>query len=655
MPKKTPKAEKEAASVLAPEEKNVAAKPRTRTTQPKKGSGATGGSQEKAAAKPRTRTAQPKKVSPSKGTSPASDAPRKQPVGRKKPPQQTEQSPLLTREAAPAESESALPPAAVVPAQIETALSVQVEAPQEITPAVPPVTLCAPEGIRRQFLGRLLLLLMVGALLTLSVLIFVYRPTRYSAYSHSIVFLYDADSDTTQVLYDGKPCEENITGELVRSERDSSGSVCAALIGDALYVVRGDDVMKVAADVSDFALSQNGRALTYRTADQKLYYAKTGRKLAVSTVSADVRDTRYCLSPDGEFLFYTYFKNEDGQTHADVFSLSGDKPFLPHTTDIIPVAIADDFEHIFYFNGVGDLYYMNADSEISLCRRRGESEMVLLFDREFEELLIKDADGMTLWRKGESVVLSGLKGTEYLQLLPNQLAVCRELPCAKQYLVRSLDESYYLKLGTKEQGEEMVYLDGDELHTVAFISRDGSHPVVTDKGVFYLEKVTLKDEERMQLFCCPIGQTDPQTLAFDVEKFEVNSDGSHLLYVDHRQALYAARVVSGALDATRICDEVKSDTLCVSASNAFYYRSVAGTLYVSDNGKSPELVSVQGSAHTDVHTAFFVVPSVPVSDGETVDVTYTVYSNHRNRRESCKVAADLSGISLLKFFEQIEK
>jgi hypothetical protein len=296
---------------------------------------------------------------------------------------------------------------------------------------------------------------------------------------------------------------------------------------------------------------------------------------------------------------------------------------------------------------------MNGEGETSLCRRKSESEMALLFDREFEELIVTDADGMTIWREGKAVVLSQIKGAEYLTPLVNHRAVARTLPCAAQYLVQSFDESYYLKLGTEEQGKELVYLQGDALHTVAFVDRFGSNPVVTDKGVFYLGRVTMENEERKQLFHCPLGQKEPRVLAFDVEDFKVNSDGSRLLYVDHRSALYAARVVGDALDATRICDEVKGVSLCVSGSDAFYYMSAAGALYVSDNGKEPTSVSVQGTPHVDVHTAFFVVPSVPVSDGDTVEVTYTLYSNHRNRRECRKVATGISESSLLEFLAQL--
>ncbi len=621
---------------MAPPKKEVAPKPRTRTAQPKKESESTSAPKDA----PKPRTSKPRTSGAEVSDAKQGEATQAKPAPRKRTTTAKKASPKQESEQVAAREEHL--PVVALPAPAEPPLPVQADAQQGVQIAVPPVVFPTLERERRHFWGRVLFLLVIAALLALSVLILAYRPTKYSAYSHSVAFLYHEEQNTTQVLYDGKSCAENIAGKCVRSEHDSAGRVCAALIGDALYLVQGDEALRIAAPVLDFALSQNGRALVYRTGEQRLYYVQTGRKLKTSAVSTDTRDARYCLSPDGELLFYTYVKeNEAGEskTHADVFSLSGKKPLLPHTTDMVPVAIADDFEHIFYFNAAGDLYYMDEDGEISLCRRRGESEMELLFDREFEELIVRDESGMALWQEGELTVLSGLKGAEYLFLLANQLAVYRELPCARQCLVRTLDENYYLKMGTHEQGVEMVYLDETELRTVGFIGVGESDPVVTDKGVYYLERITMKDEVRTQLFRCPIGQSEPQVLAFDVSSFQVNSDGSRLLYTDHLFALYAARVVGDKLDATRICDHVQAGSLCVSASNIFYYKSAEGTLYMSDNGKKPAPVSVQGSVQIDVHTAFFFVPSTPVSDGETVQPSYTVYTNHRNRREYKKVAS----------------
>jgi len=509
--------------------------------------------------------------------------------------------------------------------------------PQDVGPAVPPIDFSALTRERRSFWGRLLLLLAVGVVLGLSVLIFVYRPTVYSAPTHSIRFLYRASDHTTQVVYDGEPCKTVLSGELTASMYDTTGSICAAAVGGKLYLVQGDEVEEIAPDVQDFLLSQNGAALVYRSVENVLYYRQLSGA-EVNTVTKDCRDAHYCLSPDGEMLFYTYVvtaaQREEGKAHAAVFSLSGEKPYFPETTGILPVAIADDFEHIFYYDKNGDLYYMNADSEISLCRTRQEGGMQLFFDREFEELLLRDARGMMLWQDGKETMIPQLKSGEILLTLPNQRAGVRALVQGTQYLMRSFDDNYYLKKGEEANGLRLSYLDAGVLSEVAFINEAVSRPVITDKGVFYLEHRQTEEGVRKDLYFCPPGETAAQRLAWDVEDFCVNSDGSRILHKDFQGALYAARVSGTSLESERLSDYVDRKLCDSNATDMFYYY-VDGALFVSDNGDKPDepLFTRIEDFSSDAHTTFFFE--------RKEDGSFTVYTKHRNR----KVVQIASGIT----------
>ena len=512
--------------------------------------------------------------------------------------------------------------------------------PQGVEVAVPPINLALLGQERRNFWGRLFLLLAVGIVLGLSVFIFVYRPTVYSARTHSIRFLYNAAEDRTQILYDGALCDETLPGALSQSMYDTTGSICAAAVGGKLYVVQGDEVKEISPTVQDFLLAQNGRALVYHDTANQLYYVELTGKGDRYTVSRDSRDAYYALSPNGEALFYTYVEKigEDAlKTHAAVFLLAGEKPFFQQTTGITPVAISDDCEHIFYFDSVGDLYYMNKKSEVSLCRRRDEAGMEILFDREFEEVLIKDAKGMMLWQDGEETLIPNLKGTENLTLLPNCRAQSRELVFGKQWLVRSFDKNYYLKRGGDTEGTRLAYLSGDMLTEVAFISETESAPVVTDKGVYYLERVEGQDGVRKHLYCCPIGKTEAVQLSWDVEDYCVNSDGSRLLHKDHQGWLYASRVVNNRLDSVLISDYVDGELAHSGATDVFYY-FVDGKIYASDNGEKPEaaLSDTIDAFELDAHTAIFV----DVKE----DGTVTVYTRHRNRKKMVQVATGIVAI-----------
>jgi hypothetical protein len=453
------------------------------------------------------------------------------------------------------------------------------------------------------------------------------------------------------VVYDGKLSETRLSGECTQMMRDTTGSVCAATVGDRLYVVQGDEVSEISSTVQDFLLAQNGRVLVYRDAENHMYYVKLGRKNERFTVTRDSRDNRYCLCPDGEMLFYTYVEKlesseeaEDSEvfkTHAAVFSLSGLKPFFPSTTGIIPVAISDDLEHIFYLNEANDLYYMNEKSEISLCRRYDEGGMEILFDREFEEVLIKDAKGVMLWRYGKEVLIPQLKGAENLTLIANQRAIYRDLSVGEQCMVRGFYDNYYLKKGTDEQGTRLAYLKGGELTEVAFVNEEESRPVVTDKGVYYLEREETNDGVRKHLYLCPIGKTVAHQLSWDVKDFCMNSDGSGMLHVNHQGALYASRVSGKRLDSVLIADFIDGGLQGVTATDVFYY-FVNGTLYASNNGDVPQAIpqTVHG-IEIDAHTAFFYTVESEQADG----VTVTVYARHRNRRDAVKIATGIEKIS----------
>lgn len=513
-------------------------------------------------------------------------------------------------------------------------LPVQAQSQRGVEVAVPPIDLSALGRERRNFWGRLFLLVAVGIVLALSIVIFVYRPTVYSSRTHSIRFLYNAAENTTKVLYDGEVCDTVLSGEVSVSMYDTTGSVCAAAVGGKLYLVQGDEIEEISPTVQDFLLAQTGRALVYRTAENQLHYVNLLGKSERYTVSRDSRDARYALSPDGEALFYTYVETKSEnelKTHAAVFLLSGEKPFFPRTTDIIPVAISDDCKHLFYFDGAGDLYYMNQKSEISLCRRASEGGMEILFDREFEEALIKDAKGMMLWQDGAETMIPQLKGAENLTLLPNHRADARMLPIGKQWLVRSFDRNYYLKKGGETEGTRLAYLDGESLTEVAFLSETESAPVVTDKGVYYLDRVEAQDGVRKHLYFCPIGKTVAAQLSWDVEDYCVNSDGSRLLHKDHQGWLYASRVVNEHLDSVFISDFVDGKLQHSNATDVFYYY-VGESLYASENGKKPEkpLSALADSFALDAHTAFFFE--------EKENGTFTVYTKHRNRSKLLQVA-----------------
>ena len=109
--------------------------------------------------------------------------------------------------------------------------------------------------------------------------------------------------------------------------------------------------------------------------------------------------------------------------------------------------------------------------------------------------------------------------------------------------------------------------------------------------------------------------------------FCVNTDGSRLLYIGRENDLYSFAV--GAKTPNRLADDVRPETLCVTADDVFYCY-LGETLYASDNGDRLRAVRDDADAvAVAAHTAYFLVWD---EDG-----TFSVYANHRGRRSGDKL------------------
>lgn len=582
---------------------------------------------------PKKRTRAKKNPKPQAEEEAAAPAEKAVPVGENAPAVNTEHLPEAPAEekapaeqvAAPAPAEKQLPPA-------ERDTLPAVSEPRAVERAVPPIAFEALVQERRNFFKFLIMFLILGAAMVASAFILLYRPNHYSQRTASVAFWYHEDTAQTTVSYNGKAVGEAISGVCNASMYDATGRRCAALIGETLYLVEADGVREVASAVADFLLSQNGATLVYRTADNQLYYCPVKKELAPSRISGDTRDNTYCLSPDGKELFYTYVQND--VMRIDVYSATNSKPHFAKVTGLIPVAVADSCEFLYYKNAdTGELFYYEQQADAPVLCYNGADAPTLTFNRDFSELILQSTAGTQILRRGKRLTISLLKGSETLEFLPNQCAERRVLQSGVQLLVRSFERGYYLKRGAAEDGTMLMYLGKKGELTLVRAVKDGeSHPVVTDKAVYFLEIEQRSEQEILRhLYRCEIGKTEPERISWDVAEFCVNTDGSRVMYTDHHGALYALQI--GKVPV-RHADSIDAGTLCVSAEDAFYYY-VGEALYVSDNGEAPRVAREDADkVGVDAYTAYFLV--------KEESGTYTVYANHRNRRRDVQLATGIT-------------
>ncbi len=500
--------------------------------------------------------------------------------------------------------------------------------------AVPPVPFPKFERERRNFWGRVLLLLALLAVLAGAVLIFLFRPGAYTERVNSVKFYYDAESDLTTVSFNGEPLEGDFDGECTAYAYDGKGAKCAALIGGDLYLINRKEVSLLCEDVRDFCLAQNGKAIAYRNAEHELIYQiLTGkRKTSVITKSCTLPD--YCLSPNGKELFYTY--EQEGVCYADLYSRTNSKPNFAKTAGLVPIAVGDKCHVLYYKDAENTLYYMEGKKDTPPVKCfESAAPYTLLFNRDFSEVLIDGALGTQLWQDGERVTIPELAAGERLVYQANQRAAYRVLSGGGQYLVKTFEKSYYLHEGKEGDGVELMYLGrkGD-LSLVTRVIPEESCVTVTDKGVYYLEVEKKPEETQKILWRCKLGKTEAERVSWEnISEICFNSDGSRFLYVTKQGALYSMAVSREVPD--RLADYIDEGTLCATAGDAFYY-TVDGTLFVSDNGKTPREIGKADALFTDGYTAYFV----EIGEDGTLDVR----ANHRNRRRDTEVAGAITDI-----------
>ncbi|MBQ9098803.1 MAG: hypothetical protein IJY50_05175 [Clostridia bacterium] len=477
---------------------------------------------------------------------------------------------------------------------------------------------------KRRLFSQLGLLLAIIVVLAASVLIFVFRPTSYDERTNSVNFIYHPDSNTTLVAVNGTERGE-ISGQLRYKTYDRSGKVCAALVDDRLFLVKGKKVSEIATTVTDCVLSASGDALAWRSAENKLYYAIVGDKDGVSCISQKTEDPRYALSPDGKEMFYTYV-DSDGVTRCDVYSRTGSKPYFSNDTALYPIAVSNDCRYLYYTDANGALFVWTPREETKVECAKLPDLAGLAFNRDLSQLMLRDGSKTLLFVKGQGVRLPDMSSDDTLELIPNQRVAVRPLITGYQYLTDSLLDSYYVRrTGTTV---ELVYLtqkkDQGTLAKIAFVD-DAAGVTVTDKRVFFLSTSDSGDTRHTNLYVCKTGKTVAEILHWDVSHYLPNVDGSRLVYVDKHGALYGHRL--GA-DPIRLSDTVVAESLCLTADDMFYFCVREGELWVSDNAEGARSVSSGvDRVMADSFTVFYATEMDETGLGK-------VYSNYRGQRKS---------------------
>ena len=483
---------------------------------------------------------------------------------------------------------------------------------------------------KKSFAGRVLFLLCIAAVLLASYFIFLYRPGSYAGSSGTVATFCDAEG-TTYIVVSGA-VRQQVTGTVRDRQSNDRGTVCVLLIDDALYVVKNRAVAKLSDGVKDFTLSAKGTAVAYRDSADTLCYMRLGQKEAPVKFH-NVHDGRYCLSPNGKELVYTWEQN--GACRMRVYSTTGHDTEIREDHDLFPLAISNGVKYLYYTNAAGALC-LQKGQDVQTLSDAFESDS-LCFNSRFDEALFSTAE-KTVWvRRGAVTELALTDGTAgRICYLPNHMTAARPLKTGQQYPVRTFARNYFA--AENESGSLLTYLKGGRKAPGALttVSRTAGQVTVTDKAVYFLLD-RQEDAARLDLYRVAAGRTKAKRLTPDVKAFCPNVDGSRLLFVQDDEALYSKRVGPFRTASKRLCAAVLTDYIDVTADDVFYFFTTDGTLCRSDNGDDCREVSDRvTTVGIDGHLALYAVRG---EDGKL-----TVYANYKNRRRDTGIA---DGIVLL--------
>ena len=544
-------------------------------------------------------------------------------------------------EQAPVQDESATPEVEVpkaeapeteapafVPVALPSGALVEVGG-KAISDARPPLDF--PEKMVRNFFLRVVAILIVLVVLAASAFIYYTRPARYTEQTSSVNFLFLPAEGKTLILVNGTVRGE-AAGELGNVTHNGRGDTYAAMIGETLYLVRGKNVTPVAEGVLDFVLAADGGALAYRTAPTNLFYRGTGKNDETSLISKNCNGSAYCLSANGKELAFTA-TDDAGVSHLRLESYSGNRPYIEGTAGLVPVAITNNSNYVYYTDAEGGLYVLDSASAQKIKCAAAPDLTSLIFNRDFTELLFTENGGTVLFVKGERRQIVGVSSTEYLELLPNRRVASRTLSNGTQYMLSSFYKNYFLH--AEGTGKKLTYLDKKgNLADVSFV--DGADTVtVTDKGVYFLQTSVNGENISRELYHVKAGKTAPVRIEWGVNEYCTNVDGSRVMFTGFENALYVWRAETGA---TRLCDSIVSGSLSVTADDLFCFYRIEGVLTVSDNGGELRDLSEGVVSHFEaVHVLFFATEIAE-------DGTFSVFANYRSERLCERVAVGVSKI-----------
>lgn len=412
-----------------------------------------------------------------------------------------------------------------------------------------------------------------------------------SVYTNKSIISYHID-DTDYILMNGQKHE--LDGETRNFSMSLDQSAIAVLtdvddFGGTLWYITGKEKVKIAEDVKNFLISDNGKGIAYisdydyeyRSGDLYLYDA--GKKKS-EKVDSDVFGHIYHLSPNGKSIAYMKDFDFDHMEFTSFIKIDNKSPEKLGNNHI-PFAIADKGKYLYFGklkddDDIADFYVKRGKDEVRLRSNIDLNYFDAFFNVDYSQIIINDDGRAYLSINGNETVSIGRYElySPLGQHISHRSWLNRQL---KVYSIADLSNTVYYN----DSDALIIFDKSGESMTIE--RRNMQADVGSDAIVFIdqrsrLVKKSLKDLNK-----------EEQILADDVSHFVMSADGSKIYYLDFYDDLF---FIKGTSKPKKVAGDVERSTLQLSqdGNTAVYlsdYRRNAGTLYTSKNGGKPERIA----------------------------------------------------------------
>lgn len=424
----------------------------------------------------------------------------------------------------------------------------------------------------------------LGLIVCISILVSMFSTNGFIALEHTIQV--DVQDGEVYVICDAKKAKATgLEAEGIEDQQRSlDGTYLALLTTDGeLAVVKGTKLTKVASEVTNFKLSEDGTGIAYIAEedgeDELLLYNVKSKK--AKSVTDDIYRSNYSIAPNGDSV--AYFERGEDDDEAKLMYFKGSKSTKITSGDVTLLGLSNSGKYIYCIarNDEGEdiLYTYNKKGDREKLGNIGSSSYVF-FNDDHTQILFNYEGKSYISRKGkEAVKISSSSAT---MLTPNSAGYFYNGGYFVTAPTDDLFNKVYICDGNlwyiRKNTDKSVKLANDASSVT--LSEDAKYVYYINKGELKVLKVKHGDNasDKAKVLCDE-----------SVSSYVVTSDRKKVYYVNDG-TLYAVNGKTGKGKKTVANDEVSS-TLAINGKDVVYY-VMEGDVYASKNGgKGKKVVS----------------------------------------------------------------